>query len=401
MNGAKGSDRKDKSGTAIWNFRKKSAWKKTIRNLSKRYGRKERFRIISISVAILSITILFTLLLTLYVGVELSVGQYEIEHYGTEAHGEIFNVPKEAYRALKADKGVKDVAYSRMVGTLSSQTADSKRYDLYYDEPKSMKWEGINIIGKYPKGEHDIVVSTRLLQLNGLERKINQPIKLSYTVMGEEYAESFNIVGYYPSRQIVTPEGNYDGKHYPGTYEKIYVSKGLCRNRLSGYSEKKIGEYFDADKTNGDGFYQVQIKFVHNCGLSQQAENLKEKYNHYFKFSSIYLNGGWLRIDPVGRDAGNYIVIIMAVLAISLVGIVVINSIFKIPIMEDARFWGLLQTLGVSCRQYRYFLFLQMQTYAIYGILFGGMAGYAIIPLIINNFYVGVVRLEQEAPPLL
>ncbi len=395
MSGAKRHDRKGKMGTAIWNFRKKSPWKKAIWNLSKRYGRREHFRTVSISVAILAITILFTSLLTLYVGVELSVGRYEIEHYGTEAHGEVFNVSKEAYQALKADKGVKDTAYSRMVGTLSSEAADSKRYYLYYDEPKSMEWEKINIIGKYPKGEHDIVVSTRMLQLNGLERKINQPIELSYTVMGKEHTESFNIIGYYSGREIVTSEGNYDGNHYPGTYEKIYVSKGFCHNRLSGYSEKKMREYFDADKTDGDGFYQVQIKFVHNYGLSQQAENLKKKYNHYLQFSSIYLNGGWTRIDPMGRDAGNYIIIIMAVLAISLVGIVVINSVFQIPIMEDARFWGLLQTLGVSCRQCRYFLFLQMQTYAIYGILFGGGAGYAIgyavIPLITNNFYTGDV----------
>ncbi len=395
MNGAAKPNGKGVRGIRLRDIGRKSSWKKTIWDLSRRYGRRERFRTVSISVAILIITILFTSLLTLYVGVELSVGRYEIEHYGTEAHGEVFNVSKEAYEALKADKGVRDTAYSRMVGTLSSEVTDSKRYYLYYDEPRSMEWERINIIGKYPKGEHDIVVSTRLLRSNGLEKKINQPIKLSYTVMGEEYVEIFHIVGYYSSRQIVTSEGYYDGDHYPGTYEKIYVSQELCHNRLSGYSEKKIEKYFDADKTNGDGFYQVQIKFVHNYDLSHQAENLKRKYNKYLRFSSIYLNGGWTRIDPMGRDAGNYIIIIMAVLAISLVGIFVINSIFQIPIMEDARFWGLLQTLGVSFRQYRYFLFLQMQTYAVYGILFGGSVGYAlgyaIIPLIIHNFYTGDV----------
>lgn len=379
----------------MWNFSRKSSWKKTIWNLSKRYGRKERFRTLSISVAILIVTILFTSLLTIYVGVELSVGRYEIEHYGTEAHGEVFNVTKDAYEVLKADKAVKDAAYSRMVGTLLPEVTDSKLYYLYYDEPKSLEWEGADIIGEYPQGEHDIVVSTYFLRSNGLEEKINQPIHLSYTVMGEEYAENFNIVGYYASRKTVTSEGNYDGNHYPGTYEKIYISQGFSQNKLSAYSEKKIKKYFNADKTKGDGFYQVQIKFVHNYDLSHQAEKLEEKYNQYLKFSRIYLNGGWTRIDPMGRDAGNYIIIIMAVLVISLVGIFVIYSIFQIPIMEDARFWGLLQTLGVSRRQYRYFLFQQLQTYAVYGILFGGVVGYAIgyavIPLITTNFYTGDV----------
>ena len=395
MNGTEMPNRKNKREITMWDFGRKSSWKKTIWNLSKRYGRKECFRTLSISVAILIVTILFTSLLTLYVGVVLSVGRYEIEHYGTEAHGEVFNVPKDGYKALKADKGVKDTAYSRMVGTVSLEVEDSKRYYLYYDEPKSLEWEGVEIVGQYPQGEQDIVVSTHFLQSNGLERQINQPIKLSYTVMGREYVESFNIVGYYSSKQIVASEGNYDGTHYPGTYEKIYISQELCHDKLSSYSEKKIEKYFDADKTNGDGLYQVQIKFVHNYGLSHQAETLERKYNQRLKFSGIYLNGGWTRIDPMGRDSGNYIIIFMAVLLISLVGIFVIYSIFQIPIMEDARFWGLLQTLGVSAKQYRYFLFQQLQTYAIYGILFGGVVGYAvgyaIIPQITVNFYTGDV----------
>lgn len=388
-------NRKNKREIAMRNFGRKSSWKKTIWNLSKRYGRKERFRTLSISAAILIVTILFTSLLTLYVGVELSVGRYEIEHYGTEAHGEAFHVPKDGYMALKADKGVKDAAYSRMVGTILSRVTDSKRYYLYYDEAKSLEWEGVDIVGQYPQREQDIVVSTHFLLSHGLERQINQPIKLSYTVMGKEYEESFHIVGYYSSKQIVASEGNYDGTHYPGTYEKIYISQKFCHNYLSRYSEKKIEKYFNAEKTNGDGLYQVQIKFAHNYGLSYQAETLERKYNQYLKFSGIYLNGGWTRIDPMGRDAGNYMIIFMAALLISFVGFLVIYSIFQIPIMEDARFWGLLQTLGVSSRQYRYFLFQQLQTYAIYGILFGGIVGYAVgyamIPLITVNFYTGDV----------
>ena len=373
--------------------RKKLSWRKTIWNLSKHYGRKERFRTMSISIAILMITILFTSLLTLYVGVELSVGRYEIEHYGTKAHGEVFNVPKAAYEALQADKEVKNIAYSRMVGTLSSEMADSKRYYLYYDEAKSMEWEGIRIVGKYPEEKSDIVLSTRLLQLYGLEKEINQPVKLSYTIMGEEHTETFNIVGYYSSRQIVTSAGDYDGNHYPGTYEKIYVSKGFCNNTLSAYREKKIKKYYAANRTNGDGLYQIQLQFSHNYGISRQAQNLEKKYKKYFPV--VFLNSGWIRTDPMGRTVENFLIIVLAVLTISLVGIFVINSIFQIPIMEDARFWGLLQTLGVSCQQYRYFLFLQMQTYAIYGILLGGLAGYligyALIPLITNNFYNGAV----------
>jgi len=373
--------------------RKKFSWRKTIWNLSKNYGRKKRFRTVSVSIAILMITILFTSLLTLYVGVELSVGRYEIEHYGTKAHGEVFNVPKKAYEELQADKGIKDVAYSRMAGTLSSEIADSKQYYLYYDEPKSMEWEGICITGKYPEEKLDIVLSTRLLQLYGLEEKINQLVKLSYTILGEEHTEIFNITGYYSSPQIVTPEGNYDGNHYPGTYEKVYVSKEFCDNCLSGYREKKIKKYYAANKTNGDGLYQVQLQFSHNYGISRQAQRLEDKYKKYFPV--IFLNSGWVRIDPLGQKAENFLAIVLAILIISLVGAFVINSIFQIPIMEDVRFWGLLQTLGVSCQQYRYFLFLQMQTYAIYGILLGGLAGYLIgyvlISLITNNFYNGAV----------
>lgn len=371
----------------------KRSWRKTIRNLSRQYGRKERFRTVSISIAVLMITILFTSLLTLYVGVELSVGRYEIEHYGTKAHGEVFNVPKEAYEALQEDKEVRDVACSRMVGTLSSELADSRHYYLYYDEPKAMEWEGIHIIGNCPEKESDIVLSTRLLQWYGLEKATNQPVTLSYTVMGEEHTETFRLVGWYSSPQIVTSEGSYDGNHYPGTYEKIYVSKRFCDNSLSVYGEKRIKKQFAANRTSGDGLYQVQLQFSRDYGISRQAQQLERKYKKYFPV--VFLNSGWLRIDPFGRTAENFLMIVLAALLVSLVGIFVISSIFQIPIMEDARFWGLLQTLGVSCRQYRYFLFLQMQTYAIYGILLGGLAGYllgyALLPLITDNFYHGVV----------
>lgn len=373
--------------------RKRFSWRKTIRNLSKNYGRRKRFRTVSISAAILMISILFTSLLTLYVGVELSVGRYEIEHYGTKAHGEVFHVPEKAYEELQADERIKDTAYSRMVGTLSTEIADSKQYYLYYDEPKSMEWEGICVTGKCPEEKSDIVLSTRLLQLYGLEKRINQPVTLSYTIMGEEHTETFHLVGYYSSPQIVTSEGDYDGTNYPGTYEKIYVSKEFCDNGLSGYREKKMKKYYAAGKTNGDGLYQVQFQFPHNYGISMQAEKLEKKYQKFF--SVVFLNSGWVRIDPFGRTAGNLLIIVLIVLLISLTGIFVINSIFQIPVMEDVRFWGLLQTLGVSCRQYRYFLFLQMQTYAIYGILLGGsvgyLIGYALISQITNNFYNGAV----------
>lgn len=377
------------------NLNKRISWKRVIWKLSKNYVKQKRFRIISISVTILIITILFTALLTLYTGIELSLGKYEIHKYGTEAHGQIFNVSKETCDILKSDTDVKDIAYSYMLGIVSSEIPGSKRYYICYDQQKSLEWEGINIIGKYPEEEHEIVVSTRLLELYGINKKLNQQLELSYTSMGVEYIEKFCITGYYTDRQTMATEGFYDGNHYPGTYEKIYVSEKLCNNKLSIYNEKKAIKYFDIGKTYGDGLYQVQIKLQHNYNISKQIHNIEEKYKKYLIFSGIFINNGWIRIDPFGKTIENYFIIILSGIVISMIGIFVINSIFQIPIIEDVNFWGLLQTLGVSYNQYRYFLFLQMQTYAIYGILSGGIAGYIIgyilIPLITNNFYDGAV----------
>lgn len=371
--------------------RKKHSWKQAIRKLSREYGKKERFRTISISLAIFIITVLFTSLLTLYVGVELSVGHYEIEHYGTRAHGEVFHVTKEACGALRADEGVRDAAYGRMAGALSPELSDSRHYYLYCDERKALDWEGIRITGSYPQAESDIVLSTRLLELLGLEKEIGQPVSLSYTVMGEAHTETFRLVGYYASPQIVTSEGYYDGSHYPGTYEKIYVSEEFCDSRLSGRGEEEAEQYYADGKTDGDGLYQVQLQFSHSYDILGQARSLEQKYGQYFP--TVFVNGGWVRVDPLGRTVENLLFIAAAALLIGLVGIFVINSIFRIPIMEDARFWGLLQTLGVSGRQYRYFLFLQMRTYAVYGILSGGLAGYAagyaFIPSVTAHFYSG------------
>ena len=378
--------------------RKRRSWKKTIRGLSRQYARKERLRMGSISLAIFMITVLFTSLLTLYVGVELSVGRYEIGHYGTRAHGEVFHVTKEAYEALWADDEVRDAACARMVGALSQETADSRRYYLYYDGQKSLEWEGIRITGSYPQAESDIALSTRLLGLLGLEKEIGQPVTLSYTVMGEAYEETFRLTGYYSSPQIVTSEGYYDGSHYPGTYEKIYVSGKFCDRRLSGCGEEAAKRHYADGKTDGDGLYQVQLQFLHGYDIAGQAADLGQKYGQ-----TVFVNGGWVRVDPLGRTAGNMLLIAAAALLIGLAGGFVIESIFGIPIMEDARFFGLLQTLGVSGRQYRYFLLLQVRSYAVCGIFPGGLAGYALgyalIPMITDHFYGGdVVRYVPFQP---
>lgn len=373
----------------------KNSWKKEISKLCKSYSKKQKYRMISISLTLLVVTVLFAALFTLYVGVESSLGKYEADKFGTEAHGQIFYQTKKVYDKIKNDSLISDSAYSHMLGTLCPNFNDSKKYYLCYDQGKMLEWEKINITGEYPKNKNEIVVSTRLLSFLGLQKKADQMIKLNYQTMGKRHTDSFKIVGYYESKDNMTTDGLYDGNFCPGTYEKIYISDKLCKDRLKAYSAKDFLSYYKHDKSNGDGLLQVQIKLPHNYLLSKQVQQIEKKYKKYFRFSGILLNSGWERLDPFEKDFRHYFIIALFVICIGAVGVFVVSSVFKIPILEDRNFWGLLQTLGVNYRQYRYFLLLQMRSYTLYGILSGGIIGYIVgymlIPVVTKNFYNGNV----------
>lgn len=202
------------------------------------------------------------------------------------------------------------------------QSFESDDYIMvpYYIEPSESSMLKLDIVkGTYPTKMNEVLVYDQMLVKMGIEPNIGESLSITYL---DGTTEEYVVSGLLKSETTDT---------FSVYFSKEYAVNG---SQLKNLPFNLSAQIVDAQKMGNEEFLSLIRKIGADFGV--ERKNINE--NNAF-------------VDSLSYDSENVIIISLLALAILLVSVLVIYSIFYISISEKTRQFGQLRTLGMTKKQ--------------------------------------------------
>jgi len=276
---------------------------------------------------------------------------------GADFDAIMYGLTEEQKEILKEDEDVKQFGILTLVGAVKETAMDQTPGVglLYADE---VLWNDMMTParsyteGKYPTTENEIMVTKEALEKCGFpHKKIGDEITFVYEIKEQKEEKTFQI------------SGIWDGY---GDTAQFYVSKDFCE-------KEKIDELYNS---------RCDISF-HKKWMSEEEQqafidhmNLKKSQRLFYVYE--YGNAVEIFLGLVG---------IMLVTCLS--AYLLIYNIMYLSVAGNIRYYGLLQTIGMTGKQIRRLMKQQMIWIGgigiVLGLLIGSSVSFFLIPVVIES----------------
>ncbi len=330
-----------------------------IEHLSKRAMQGSRKRnLVAIAAIILT---------TFMIATVFSVGISSVENMntmtdrmnGTRANVTASDISADKVKQIRQLPGVKDLGLLYNVGTWQS-TKDNE-IGIYLYALDGEGWEKLmlpaygNVVGNYPIGEYEIMLSHTALSQLGIDNpKIGQQITLSYRSKGYALSDTFTLSGYFDTYISAQSWG------------MAYLSESYVQSH--GLTLERDGSVLvRASDSQKDTVYNRMLALAAGRGSADDV--------------------------PVGHHVSSeklaeIAVIIMLVLFVVLSGYLLIYNVMYISVTRDIHFYGMLKTIGATSKQLRYLVYRQAIHLMLWGISIGVLlsiiAAFAFLPAVMT-----------------
>lgn len=214
-----------------------------------------------------------------------------------------------------------------------------------YIEPSEAPMGKFEIVeGKFPTKINEVLVDKQLMGYMGLEAKLGEIINVTFL---DGTTEAFEVSGFL-ERGEKTDVFNLH-------LSKEYALKG---SQLKALPFDLAAQIVDAEKMKGDEFLQV----IRDVGEKYGVERKQVNENNAF-------------VDSLAYDTRELSMIILTGMAILLVSVLVIYSIFYISISERTRQFGQLRTLGMTKKQIKKMVRIEGAVLSVVGSVIGIVIG--------------------------
>lgn len=284
-----------------------------------------------------------------------------VRNGGTKASTTLENPSKEQY-----DK-IQRLAYIRSAGMETDFAATDAFLCTVLDKTA---WENMqkpaytDIHGEYPTKEDEIMLPMRALQLLGVSKpEIGMTIPVTMTDSeGEEHSGDFRLSGYYTE----------------------YVDPSM--GKASGYFSQ---DYLD----------QLKLQKVSKTLLIEQSRSVDGQTVEDRLYQDIpmrddsqqFFGGTGMDLEAVTELVGGYDIAAVIAVVILFAAWLLIYNVLHISYGKDIRRFGLLKTLGTTGRQIRSIAYRQIWKIAVFGCLWGSIAGagftLTVIPVLLSKMY--------------
>lgn len=328
-----------------------------IDRMAKRNIRSNRRRSIVMILAIMLSTFLLFSVFTVGVTYMKMERLQNIRLNGADFDAIMYGLTEEQKEILKEDEDVNQFGILTVVGAVKETEMDQTPGVglLYADE---VLWNDMMTSarsyteGKYPTSENEIMVTEKALEKCGFaHKKIGDKITFVYEIKEKKQEKTFQI------------SGIWDGY---GDTDQFYVSKEFCK-------KEKIGELYNS---------RCEISF-HKKWMSQEEQQkfidqMKLKKSQRLFFVYEYGNALEIFLSLVG---------IMLVTCLS--AYLLIYNIMYLSVSGNIRYYGLLQTIGMTGKQIRRLMKRQMIRIGgigiVLGLLIGSGVSFFLIPVVIES----------------
>lgn len=369
--------------------------KKVIQNLAKKsFGaNKTRNRIAILAVALT--TLLFTTIFILGIGTMEIFQRQTMRQSGDDSHGVMKNLTREQYEKLKDHPLIKEEAACIYVADEVKNPELLKRHvEAWYYPEYHYKHCFVEIIdGKAPKKADEILLDEMSMQLLGMKPKAGQKVTLDMRIRNTDeksVQRTFTVSGVMKA----DPAMNVGFALVSKAYLKAYAEELTYQYNVTGSMTGAIR--MDVNFANSRGIQKKLNQVVTDSGYSVE-DGRKD---------SISTNANWAYLsegtenDPMTMGA-----VAAGLLLILLTGYLIIYNIFRISVIRDIRYYGLLKTVGTTGRQVKRILRRQALWMACMGIpsgmILGFFVGKALVPKLIEQTTYEDGAVAVSANPLI
>lgn len=211
----------------------------------------------------------------------------------------------------------------------------------YYIEANDAPMAKMDIAeGRYPSKINEVLVDKQLMAYIGLEENLGEIISVTFL---DGTRSDFEVTGFLESG-VKTDVFN------------LYMSKDYALNgsQLSSLPFDLAVQIVDAEKMGSDEFLQVIRQLGDEYGVERK-----------------YVNENNAFVDSLSYDTRELSMIILIGIAILLVSVLVIYSIFYISISERTRQFGQLRTLGMTKKQIKKMVRIEGAVLSVVGSIIG------------------------------
>lgn len=369
--------------------------KKVIQNLAKKsFGaNKTRNRIAILAVALT--TLLFTTIFILGIGTMEIFQRQTMRQSGDDSHGVMKNLTREQYEKLKDHPLIKEEAACIYVADEVKNPELLKRHvEAWYYPEYHYKHCFVEIIdGKAPKKADEILLDEMSMQLLGMKPKAGQKVTLDMRIRNTDeksVQRTFTVSGVMKA----DPAMNVGFALVSKAYLKAYAEELTYQYNVTGSMTGAIR--MDVNFANSRGIQKKLNQVVTDSGYSVE-DGRKD---------SISTNANWAYLsegtenNPMTMGA-----VAAGLLLILLTGYLIIYNIFRISVIRDIRYYGLLKTVGTTGRQVKRILRRQALWMACMGIpsgmILGSFVGKALVPKLIEQTTYEDGAVAVSANPLI
>lgn len=352
--------------------------KKVIQNLAKKSFGANRTRNRIAILAVVLTTLLFTTIFTIGIGTMETFQRQTMRQSGGDSHGVMKNLTREQYEKLKDHPLIKEEAACIYVADEIKNSEFLKRHvEAWYYPEYHYKHCFVEIIdGKAPKKADEILLDEMSMQLLGMKPKAGQKVTLDMQIRNtdeQSVQRTFTVSGVMKA----DPAMNVGFALVSKAYLKEHAEELTYQYDVTGSMTGAIR--MDVNFANSRGIQKKLNQVVTDSGYSVEDGHK----------DTISTNANWAYLsegtenDPmtIGAAAAGLLLILLT-------GYLIIYNIFRISVIRDIRYYGLLKTVGTTGRQVKRILRRQALWIACMGIpagmLLGFFVGKALVPQVIK-----------------
>jgi putative ABC transport system permease protein len=354
--------------------------KEVIRRLSDKSFKVNKTRNLIAVVAIALTSMLFSALFSVGIGTVYTFQRQTARQSGGDAHGVFKELTQEEYEKLKVHPLIKESMPCRLVADYVRNPEFLKRHaEAWYYPEEAYPHCFIDIIeGKAPKAADEILLDETSMELLGLPKESGQKVTLDLQL--HNYDETITERTFTVSGVI---------KSDPA----LDVGFALVSE---AYVEKYAQElsYKGQDDTGSTmGSIRMDVIFSNSLGIQKKLDQVLTESGFSTEPGAdnyIACNANWAYVsDGADADPTTVGAVAGALVLILITGYLIIYNIFRISIMKDIRYYGLLKTIGTTGRQIKKIIRRQALKLSAIGIPIGLLAGFfvgkALLPAILNS----------------
>lgn len=343
--------------------------KKCIRNLSKKSLKASKTRNIIAVLAIALTTVLFTALFTIAMSINASFQEANFRQVGGFSHGGFKYMTEEQFDELKDDPMIEQYGLRRFLGMPVEPPFNKVHVEIGYSDRNQAHWMYCDPIkGRLPEeGTNEAATDIEVLKLLGVEPKLGEEFSVTFLVDGVETTQKFTLCGWWEKDEIVI------ANHILVPESRVNQVLRELDVSVPG-NDGMTGSYnMDVMFKNAAGIEENLITVLDNHGYQNENKNSDKP------FINIGVNWGYTGAQISDSiDPGTAIAMIVMLLLIVFTGYLIIYNVFRISIVGDIRFYGLIKTIGTTGRQIKRIIRQQALMLSLCGIPLGLVLGWLI-----------------------